>query len=307
MSGTTRAVIDIGTNSVKLLIADVLEDEIVPLLEKGTQTRLGRGLYESGRLSPDAIERTAETTCDFVERCAPFGCDDIRIIATSAARDATNAADLTSAIRAATNVGMQIISGDDEARFVFRGAASHACERDCRMLVADVGGGSTELIIGESGRMIDHASFQLGTVRLHEARPPSDPPSADELDSLRTYLNEFIDHYVIPKFKDLGLNKTTMISTGGTSSILARIRGMLGKFERERIDETEFDLATLTHLTEQLWRVPLEERRQLKGLPPERADVILTGAAIYEALLRKLPVSAVQCSTRGLRFGLLLG
>ena len=309
MTGSTRAVIDVGTNSVKLLVADVFEREAVPLLEKGTQTRLGHGLYQTGRLSQEAIELTAETVHDFQIQSEPYGCDAVQIVATSAAREASNTVELQNAIRAATGLEMQIISGDDEARFAFIGATSHLKATDSKVVIADVGGGSSELMIGEAGKLMAHSSFQLGTVRLYESNPPSDPPTVEELRNVRVFLDTFIAEKVLPAIGESlqsSTNDLTLIGTGGTSSILARITGRLAKFERDQIDNTRFTLAQLTQLTEQLWHLPLADRKQLKGLPSERADVILTGTVIYEALLRNLPIKAMTCSTRGLRFGILL-
>ncbi|MGH6891345.1 MAG: hypothetical protein ACREEP_03705, partial [Dongiaceae bacterium] len=190
--GAVRAVIDVGTNSVKLLIAEVLGETVRPLHETSQVTRLGRGFYETRLLQPKAIADTAEVVGGFARTALQHGAASLRIIATSAARDAHNAADLVAALRDASGVAVEIISGEQEADWVFRGVASGPLMAGHPLLIMDVGGGSTEFIVGEHGHLQFRGSFQLGVVRLLETLRPGDPPTTADLAACRRELRAFM-------------------------------------------------------------------------------------------------------------------
>ena len=181
-----RAVIDVGTNSVKVLLADV-EDEVVrPVWETSVQTRLGHGFYEARVLQPGPVAATAVAVANFARDASARGAESVRVVATSAARDAVNGAELVRAIRHASGLSTEVISGDTEALWAFAGVATHPSHQGVRLLVLDVGGGSTEFILGERSRglpahVVYHGSFPVGSVRLREAFPPADPPARGEL------------------------------------------------------------------------------------------------------------------------------
>jgi len=175
-----RAVIDIGTNSVKLLIADVVGDDVRPLFEDSRQTRLGKGFYESSRLQPDAVKQTAEAVAEFGKEAKAHEAKSIRVIATSAARDAKNPGDLIAAVEKASGLKIEIISGEQEADWAFQGVTSDPQLAKRHLLLLDVGGGSTEFILGQGEHKHFRQSFPLGTVRLFEQFPVSDPPTAAE-------------------------------------------------------------------------------------------------------------------------------
>ena len=148
MPAPRRAVIDIGTNSVKLLVAEVAGATVTPLLEQSEQTRLGRGFYETHRLQPEAIRQTAQAVAEFAGRAGKFSPVSTRVIATSAARDALNAAELIAAIKASAGLPVEIISGEQEADWAFLGVTSDPALAGQPLLILDVGGGSTEFILG---------------------------------------------------------------------------------------------------------------------------------------------------------------
>ncbi|MFA6544391.1 MAG: hypothetical protein WCS99_08185 [Limisphaerales bacterium] len=305
-SSERRAVIDIGTNSVKLLVADVTADAVEPVWEGSVQTRLGRGFYDDHRLRPDAIADTARAAAGFVQTAREQGAAALRIIATSAARDAVNAAELLKAVHAATGREVEVISGEQEADWAFQGVLTDASLRDQPALILDVGGGSTEFILGDAGRMLFRDSFKLGTVRLLEARRLSDPPTAAELAATRAELRGFLDRQVLPKLAPhlnaLRNESITLVGTGGTTSILARLELQLPDYDRAQIDGTRFGAERMRWHVERLWSLPLSARRELPGLPANRADVILFGVVIYEAVMTGLRIATLRVSTRGLRF-----
>lgn len=309
---TRRAVIDVGTNSVKLLVAEVAGTTITPVLETGEQTRLGQGFYETQRLQAEAIERTASVIAGFIQQSRAHGATEIRPFATSAARDARNADALVSAIRDASGLELTIISGETEAEWAFQGAASDPALDGRLFLLVDVGGGSTEFILGRENHRHFSRSFPLGTVRTLEADPHSDPPTPDDLTRCRRWIGGIIRGDVQPPL-EAALQReraqsgqpVILVATGGTATILAAMEARLGTFDRERIESVKLTAGIVAGWVDRLWRMPLAARRQLPGLPPPRADVILAGAVIFEAVMQGLGFASLRVSTRGLRFAAL--
>ena len=305
-----RAVIDIGTNSVKLLVAETGEGSVRPLHEASEQTRLGRGLYETGRLSAQSLRVTARVLERYATDANNLESRSIRVVATSAARDAKNGDELADVVKQSTGSGLEIISGDQEASWVYRGVSSQSGMSGQPLLVSDVGGGSTELIIGDQGECRFAHSFQLGTVRQLEDMTHSDPPSHAELNTTLDRLGNRIREEIVPRLREplTSYNPAidSIVGVGGTTTFLARINHATDEFNRKQIETTRFETADLKTLTEKLWNLSLDQRRNLPGLPPNRADVILFGAAIYLALLTELNLKTLLVSTRGVRFGALL-
>jgi len=317
MKAARRAVIDVGTNSVKLLVADVSGREVQPVWEESKQTRLGRGFYETHRLQPDAIDATGKAVAQFSETAGKHQANSVRVIATSAARDAVNADELSSAIERASGLKMEIVSGEQEADWVFQGVTTDptlAGPAGQMLLLLDVGGGSTELILGLGEQICFRQSFPLGTVRLLEKYPPSDPPAAGELARCREWLRNFLEKEVIPQIDVEKLcdvkgwdGSMRLVGTGGTTSILGRMEAKLETYDRAKIEATRLSRDRIHWHVEHLWSMPLEERKHIVGLPPNRADVILMGVAIYEAIMEEFGFSELRISTRGLRFAAVMG
>jgi len=309
MSHTRRAVIDVGTNSVKLLVADVEGHDVRPICEESKQTRLGRGFYETHRLQPEPIAKTAKAVTTFAQMARDLQAASIRVIATSAARDALNPGELIAAIESASALKVEIISGEKEAEWAFQGVTTDPELARQPLLLLDVGGGSTEFILGKGERKHFQESFPLGTVRLMEKVPQSDPPRLEELagclDWLKTFLKKEVQPKLGPKMDwenhtaNAGLQ---LVGTGGTASILARMELDATVYDRERIEATRLSLERVRWQVQHLWSLPLAERQQIAGLPKKRADVILTGSAIYEAVMEQFGFTELRVSTRGLRF-----
>jgi len=303
----TRAVIDVGTNSVKLLVAEVSGSAVDPLFEASEQTRLGAGFYETHRLLPESILKTAEAVRGFVENAERFSPQTLDVIATSAARDATNQSELSAKIHEVAGVELRVISGDSEADWAFAGVASDPALSDRSLLVMDIGGGSTEFVIGANGHRQAGRSFQLGSVRLLEKFPPGDPPTDRERETCLAWLRDFFAKEIRPFIKEHCCEALpTLVSTGGTATILGRMKWKLSSYDREKIEGTSLKATELASETQKLWRMRLEERKRIPGLPSSRADVIIMGAAILEAAVEALGFPEARVSTRGMRFGALL-
>jgi len=301
-----RGVIDIGTNSVKLLIADLRGDDILPHLETSRQTRLGQGLYATGKLQAEPIRATVDAVNELLALAKRNDCADTRIIATSAVREASNAGELIAALGQTVTV----LSGDDEARLVFVGVMS--CPRLAKSpaLVIDTGGGSTEFIVGDADGMRFHTSLPLGSVRLMERHAVSDPPTTGEQETVHNTIGENLSETALPGLREqltaLGqASPLTMIGSGGMAGILAKMELADDEYDREQMESVELPLARVTAWRERLWSLPLAKRREITGLPKSRADVALFGSLIYEQALRQLGFATLRITTRGIRFGVL--
>jgi exopolyphosphatase/guanosine-5'-triphosphate,3'-diphosphate pyrophosphatase len=309
MQPIRRAVIDVGTNSIKLLVADVAGRDVQPVHEESRQTRLGRGFYETRRLQVEPIAHSANAVADFARTARTHGARSIRVIATSAARDAVNPEDLISAIEAASGMKVEIISGRQEAGLAFQGVTTDPELARAPLLLLDVGGGSTQFILGQGDRTHCAHSFPLGAVRLLEKFPHSDPPTRGEFTACRDWLRNFLQSEVRPKLEPALRRETDsqsagiqLVGTGGTTSILARMEAKLDRYDRERLEATRLSLEQVKAHRKRLWTLPLAERKEITGLPKLRADVILPGVLIYEVVMEEFGFKLLRVSTRGLRF-----
>jgi exopolyphosphatase/guanosine-5'-triphosphate,3'-diphosphate pyrophosphatase len=305
MQSVRRAVIDVGTNSIKLLVADVRGRDVQPVHEESRQTRLGKGFYKTHRLQPESIASTAEAVWDFAKTARDRGASSVRVLATSAARDALNPLDLTRAIEKAADLQTEIISGDLEADYGFQGVTTDPELADQPLLLLDVGGGSTELILGRGPKKTFASSFLLGTVRLMENFPHGEPPTKAEFTACQSWVKEFVQREIRPQLAPALAaqpGKIILVGTGGTTSILVRLFKKLDRFDRDKIDRSILDFDKIMACRQHLWSLPLAERKEIPGLPKLRADVILMGVLIYELIMAEFGFTQVRVSTRGLRF-----
>jgi exopolyphosphatase / guanosine-5'-triphosphate,3'-diphosphate pyrophosphatase len=305
METIRRAVIDVGTNSIKLLVADVRGQTVLPVHEESRQTRLGKGFYETHQLQPESIARTAEAVWEFGEIAREKNASTVRVVATSAARDAINSQQLTSAIERACGLKTEIISGVREADWAFQGVTTDTELAKHPLLLLDVGGGSTEFILGHGSKKYFAHSFPLGTVRLLEKFPHADPPTRSEFNTCRDWVKAFLQSEVRPHLEPMLKNETGavyLVGTGGTTSILARMEKKLDRFDRDKIDRTVLTFERVQAQRKNLWRLPLAERKEIPGLPKLRADIILSGVLIFEAVMAEFGFEQLRVSTRGLRF-----
>lgn len=309
-AATRRAVIDIGTNSVKLLIGEVQGETVHPLHEEGQQTRLGRGFYETHQLRAEAIAHTARVVAEFAARARSNGVPVPMAIATSAARDASNAHELLSAIRAAAGLEVRVIDGDTEADWAFRGVTTDPGLREQELLILDLGGGSTEFILGCGRTQSFRHSFPIGTVRLFERLRPHDPPTPGDWERTRHELLRILANEVDAALGDHSPRRRggpcQLVGTGGTAGILGRMRHALSTFDRTLIEGTRLPLSWIYQQRERAWSMPLAARQNTPGLPADRADIILMGMAVYEVVMEYFALPDLHVSTRGLRFAALM-
>ena len=310
MAPRTRAVIDVGTNSVKILIAAVEGRTVQPLYEASEQTRLGAGFYETHYLQQSAIEQTASVVAQFVRDAREYQPESIRVFATSAARDATNKHDLVRLVESASALPLEIITGEQEADWAFQGVTTDPAFTGHDLLVMDVGGGSTEFILGRDSHRGFARSFPLGTVRLLEKLRVPDPPAPADLHACRDFVHAVLENEVVPvvtpHIEAIRNGGVRLVGTGGTTTILARMQLQLRRYDRDLMEGLVLTREQIHSHRDKLWTLPLAERKQIIGLPGKRADVILTGTVIFGEVMDVLHMTELKVSTRGLRFAAVL-
>jgi exopolyphosphatase/guanosine-5'-triphosphate,3'-diphosphate pyrophosphatase len=302
------AAIDIGTVTTRLLVADVAGAEIVEVARSTDITHLGEGLSATGRLSPAGMDRVAQAIAGYVETIRELGVEAVTAIATSASRDAQNSAEFL-ALLAQKGVEPRIIPGEVEARLSFAGAAGDV-EPGEGLLVVDLGGGSTELILGdvieENGarhaEITKARSIDVGSKRVTELFLHADPPTPAELAEARAWAAGELKPY----FDGLRERPRMMIAVAGTATSLAAIHQRMPVYDPALIHHSELTGSDLADLAEMLSAMTLEERKHLTGLDPARASVIVAGAIILETVLAFSGLEVTLIGEHDILYGLLL-
>jgi exopolyphosphatase / guanosine-5'-triphosphate,3'-diphosphate pyrophosphatase len=295
------AAVDVGTNTVLLLVAQKTTAGFTPVIERGEITRLGRGVDATKHLAPDSMARTLDAVTRFVAEARALGAEGLVVTATSAARDAENGAEFLAAARQRTGVEVEILSGDTEARFSYLAVATDfAVEAGPRTLVAiDIGGGSTEFIFGEGPTVNFHTSINVGSVRLTERCIHSDPPAAEDLARVSAELGRAL--LTVPRPGPAAL----VVGVAGTVTSLYAVTHGIEPYDAARVHRSWLTRDEVAGTRARLAALPLAERRRLPGLQPERADVIVAGALVLERALEHLGAAGCRVSDRGLRWGVL--
>jgi exopolyphosphatase / guanosine-5'-triphosphate,3'-diphosphate pyrophosphatase len=299
----TLAAIDLGTNSSLFLLGQVDEaGHLQPLRHEVRTNDLGRGLDHQNRLPARTLDLNLEQLREFQRFATAGGAVEVRVAATEALRRAVNGGELIA--RAHTELGLEIriLSGSEEAYLTYLGVISGLADPDARVLVADVGGGSTEIILGVAGNPQKSVSLKVGAVMLDQATIRQDPASAQEiLDARQLIRSVLVDLEV---FREA--SAAPLIICGGTAATLAAADLGLMKYQPEKIGGHRISAGRLKRFIGQFAALDLESRRTLPGVGRRRAEIILPGALIIEELLRKLRREEYLTSERGLRYGLLL-
>lgn len=297
MAGGRNAVaaVDCGTNSTRLLIVDADGKTLTRRMEI---TRLGQGVAASGGLASEAVDRTIEVLLGYRRLMDDLGVGPVRITATSAARDAGNRKDFFAAAEAAVGSVPELLTGDEEGRLSFTGATADLDAGLGPFLVADIGGGSTELVAGPSpdpgaGRysVAGVRSLDVGCVRLTETYLRADPPGADEVEAARAAVATLV-RGAIEEVPALA-RPATLIGLAGTVSALTRLQQGLDAYDRDRVHHAWLHKDTVDHLLAGLAAETVEQRRRRSGMEAERADVIVGGAIVLAELMAL--VGAERC------------
>ena len=295
------AVVDLGTNSTRLLVAEVQGGAVRELERESKVTRLGQDVDRSGRLAQEAIERVHAVLADYRERIDRHSVDQVVAVATSAVRDAENGEQFRAELRERFRIDARTISGDEEARLTFLGATAGRADGGTETLVIDIGGGSTEFVVGHPGQAPDfHVSTRMGSVRQSERHIRNDPPSADQVASLSDEATAIIEADVPDGIR---AEVSAGIAVAGTATSLAAIDQRLDPYDAERVHGYRLTLAACERLLARLAALPLDRRRELAGLDPDRAPTIVAGAAILLEAMRSFGLDGVEVSEADILHG----
>ena len=310
MSVQRFATIDLGTNTALLLIAERHGQDFVPVFERAEITRLGEGVDAERRLLPVAMQRSARMLAEYAEKAREYGVRQENLIAvsTSAARDALNRDELIEMVKSEAGIGLTVIPGEEEARLTWIGAtADMPAEEGQELCVFDIGGGSSELIFGtKEGGIRTRRSFDVGSVRMTERFLKGDPPTAEERRTLFAHLKAVFSPVREMFSSDDGARAfPAFIGVAGTVTTLFTLIHGIEPYDAERVHGERMDVYELSVLLDKLFSLSVEERKQLRGMEPKRADVIAAGGAVLLSAMEEVGVSHLTVSDRGLRWGLL--
>jgi exopolyphosphatase/guanosine-5'-triphosphate,3'-diphosphate pyrophosphatase len=291
------AVVDLGTNTTRLLVADVQDGQLEELEKQTTITRLGQGVDATGRLADEAMDRVRETLDEYWQTIDRLKAEDVIAVATSAMRDADNGPEFRDELNRRYGIDARTISGDEEARLTFLGATSGrraAAESPASALVIDIGGGSTEYVVGSSGADPDfHVSAQMGSRRHTERFLQSDPPTHEELEALAADVRRIVEESVPEEVRE---RTAEGIAVAGTATTLAAIDLELDPYDPEKVHGYRLGLAAAERIQAMLAALPVEERRKVTGLHPDRAPVIVAGVTILVESIRAFGLDEIEIS-----------
>lgn len=296
------AAIDLGTNSARLAVAEVDGAGDYRLLrQERVQTRLGRRLGETGRIDPERAEHTLEVLASMRDLARELGAGELRAVGTAALRDAENGSEFTEAARRRLGLDIEVIDFEKEAELALRSVRKRFALDDGEIAIADIGGGSMEVVFARAGAVVRVHSMPLGAVRLTERFLISDPPDADEWRRLRAH----VDDVLLERIGEPPFPTPDLVGSGGTFTAL----GAMALRERGGEGSVQGCSLTTADLENQLRRLretPLEGRRRFPGLDAGRADIIPAGAAVVARLAGRLQVERIRVNDGGVRDGLLL-
>lgn len=299
------AAIDCGTNSIRLLIADVpgrSDGALSDVARRMEIVRLGEGVDRTGRLAPEAIERTRNALLGYAAEIAELGVDRVRMCATSASRDAANAADFTTMVRATLGVDPEVITGDEEARLSFAGAVRGLAAQG-PYLVVDIGGGSTEFVVG--GTEVEHAiSVNIGCVRMTERHLHGDPPTPAEIAAAEADIARAVDVALraVP-----GHGPATLVGLAGSVTTVAALALHLPEYDATRIHHARILYDDVAKVTTGLLGSTVADHLALPVMHPGRADVIGGGALILRIIMERAGAASVVASEHDILDGIAYG
>lgn len=299
---TRVAAIDIGTNSVLLVVAEQTADGVRPLVERATITRLGQGVDRTRQLAPEARQRTLDCLSHYAADIERAGVARLDVVGTSAMRDASGGEQFVREAERILGRPPRVIAGSEEARLTFIGSLS-GLDVDGEVIVFDVGGGSTEIIVGKATRdLLPHVererSLDIGSVRLFERHVASDPPEDAQLKRARADIVSALSD------APAATAGARLIGVAGTVTTLAAIEQELDDYDAGLVHGARLTRDSVDALALRLASQPLASRKMLPGLQPERADVIVTGALIVSEVMRWASAATLTVSDRGVRWGL---
>ena len=294
-----KAIIDIGSNSIKFFVGELAADKtIATVLDTNDIARLGEDLDKTGMINPEPMKRNVEAVAKFAAQAKELGADEIVAVGTMALRKASNSADFVKQVKEACGVEVQIIPGEEEARLSYLAILSGMPVQDGDLVVFDTGGGSTEFIYGHGKELVKRFSVNLGAVRITENYLKSDPVTADEVAAAIAQINK--------EFEEAGVTgaPTQLVGMGGTVTSMGAVKHKMVKYDPDVIQGSTLTKEDIEAQIKDYSSRTVEQRKELPGLQPKRADVILAGACILKVITERLGADKLTISDRGLRHGL---
>lgn len=297
-----KAVIDIGTNSIKLYVAERAPDgSLGSIIDRNNIARLGEGMDDSGILKTEAIERNARAVAGFVDLARANGAGEIVAVGTMALRTAKNAADFVSVVQSLSGIGVQVIPGEEEAELAYLAVLSGIGAPVGRLVVCDVGGGSTEFIFGGEAGIDRRFSLNLGAVKVSDDYLSSDPPSSEQVKAATSFVLDTLTANRV----DAQLPIDRLIGIGGTVTSMGSVKLKMERYDPDLIQGAALTRDDVDGLITLFRSMQLDDRRKIVGLQPKRAEVIIGGACIVRGIMECLGVAELTMSDRGLRHGLM--
>ena len=295
-----KAIIDIGSNSIKFFVGELAADRTIKtVLDTNDIARLGEGLDSTGAISPEAMERNVASVAAFAKQAKELGADQIVSVGTMALRKASNSAEFVEKVKKTCGIEVQIIPGEEEARLSYLAILSGLpLEKDADLVVFDTGGGSTEFIYGKGTQMVKRFSVNLGAVRITENYLKADPVSPADVQAAIAQIDK--------EFKEAGVNgkPAQLVGMGGTVTSMGAVKHKMVKYDPSVIQGSRLTKKDIEEQIEEYSKRTVEQRKELPGLQPKRADVILAGACILKVITDRLGADGLTISDRGLRHGL---
>lgn len=300
---TRVAAIDCGTNSVRLLVADVEEPDgaLVEVARQMEIVRLGQDVDRTGRLAPEAIERTRVALAQYATQIAALGAERVRMVATSASRDADNADEFRAMVTSTLGVAPEVVTGEEEARLSFSGAVRGlSADTPGPYLVVDIGGGSTEFVLGDEEPR-QAVSVDIGCVRMTERHLRDNPPTAGQIAAAQTHIAAVVDGAltVVP-----GREARTLLGLAGSVTTVTALALGLDSYRPERIHHARIGYPEVARVTGELLAMTYAQRLALPVMHPGRADVIGAGALILRVLMQRCGADAVVASEHDILDGI---
>jgi len=295
------AVVDLGTNTTRLLVADVADRRVTEIDRRNEITRLGEGVDSGGRLLEGAMERVFSVVAGYRRAMDELAVERSVAVATSAVRDAANGGEFARELDERYGIEPRIISGDEEAQLTFTGATLERPASGDPLMVLDIGGGSTEFVIGRPGEAPSfHVSTQAGSVRQTERHLHHDPPTDAELEELRAEIREIVETSVP---EEMRRSVADGVAVAGTPTSMAAIDQQLEPYDPSRVHGYRVSLEACERIEAMLASVPEPERRKVVGLHPERAPTIIAGAVILVESMRSFGLDSIQVGEHDILYG----
>jgi exopolyphosphatase / guanosine-5'-triphosphate,3'-diphosphate pyrophosphatase len=293
------AVIDIGTNSTRLLVAEVADGRVEEIERRTRVTRLGQGVDLSRNLATEGIEAVCEAISEYIDVYKELAATEVDAIATSAVRDAANGGAFIAELRERFELDARVLEGREEALLTYRGATSGQAPPE-PLLVIDIGGGSTELIVGRGTEVGFHTSLQAGVVRQTERHLGADPPTTAELEALAAEVHGLLVD-ALPEEPPPPV--ASAVAVAGTPTSLAAIDLELDPYDSRRVHGHRMSLDSIQQMLSRLASLPLAQRRQVTGLHPDRAPTIVAGVVILVEVMRTFGLTEVAASEHDILYG----